>query len=501
MHSRRELLKSGTVAGGSVLSAIALDGKASGTARAADQRSAAAPFDFDTGNAIREVVIPTENPLFVSTGATGADVPLAVRHAILLNNAWFDSTAPYHPTAVGVASKLGRRPASEGRTNRNRNIAIMYASLRVLNTELPQFRAQWRAMMTSVGLNPDDTSENTTTPVGIGNKAGNAVLAFLLHDGMNQLGDEGGRKYNRQPFANYVGYRPVNTAHVLRDPSRWQPNIVTTGNGIFRVQEFITPQMAITRPYSFRNPAAFDVPPPSNSDWAHNRQGYKRQTDVVLKESAELTDAKKLLAENIDDKFRAYPPTIWYIADSRGYSLERYISLNFMVNVCIYDGTIAAWHFKRHYDSVRPFSAVRLLYGDKNVTAWGGPGKGTVNDIKGREWRSYINTADHPEYPSTSSTLSFAHAQAARRFTGTDEFGYSITFAPGSSLIEPGITPRRQTTLSWDTWTAWSQDCARARLIGGVHFPDSLAAGSALGKRVGDIVYDFVTAHIRGQTP
>ncbi|MFI0422826.1 vanadium-dependent haloperoxidase [Spongiactinospora sp. 9N601] len=499
MSSRRQLLK-GAVAGGALLPAAALDRLVSGTAHA-DHASAAVPFDFDTGNAIREVVIPAELPLFLSTGVSGSDVSLFLRHAVVLNNAWFDSTAPYHPTAIGVASNLGRRPASEGRTNRNRNIAIMYASFRILSTEMPRFRAHWRDMMTSVGLNPDDTAENTTTPAGIGNKAGNSVLAARLRDGMNQLGDEGGRKYNRQPYADYLGYRPVNTAHVLHNPSRWQPNIVTEGNGIFRAQEFVTPQLAVTRPYSYRNPQRFEVPPPENSDWTRNRQGYKRQTDEILKASAELTDATKLLAEQFDDKFKAYPPTVWHIADTRGYTLERYIALNFLVNVAIFDAAIAVWHFKRRYDAVRPFSAVRFLYGDQNVTAWGGPGQGTVSDIKGKEWRSYIETRDHPEYPSTSSALSFAHAQAARRFTGTDELGFSVTFAPGGSVIEPGLTPRRQTTLAWDTWTEWARDCARSRLLGGVHFPDSLAAGSRLGRPIGDLAYEFVAAHLRGETP
>ncbi|MEU4745147.1 DUF6851 domain-containing protein, partial [Actinosynnema sp. NPDC023658] len=77
----------------------------------------------------------------------------------------------------------------------------MYASYRVLNSQLPQFRAQWREMLVSTGLDPDNDSRDTTTPEGIGNRAGEAVIASRLHDGMNQLGDEGGRKYNRQPYA------------------------------------------------------------------------------------------------------------------------------------------------------------------------------------------------------------------------------------------------------------------------------------------------------------
>ena len=81
-------------------------------------------------------------------------------------------------------------------------------------------------MLISAGLDPDDTTENTSTAVGIGNLAGKAVVANRERDGMNQLGDEGGRKYNRLPYADYTGYEPVNTAYDLRDPSRWQPRVL-----------------------------------------------------------------------------------------------------------------------------------------------------------------------------------------------------------------------------------------------------------------------------------
>ena len=37
-----------------------------------------------------------------------------------------------------------------------------------------------------------------------------------------------------------------------------------------------------------------------------------------------------------------------------------------------FDTVIAIWNEKYRYHAVRPFSAIRLLYGDKPVTAWGG---------------------------------------------------------------------------------------------------------------------------------
>ncbi|MEV8437337.1 vanadium-dependent haloperoxidase [Actinosynnema sp. NPDC051121] len=459
------------------------------------------PFDLDTGNAIRDVVIPAENPLFRTT-VQPSDASLVIRYTVLLNNAWFDAIAPFHPTAVGIASRLGRRPASERRTNRERNIAILYASHRVLDSQLPRFRAQWRTMLVSAGLDPDDDSRDTATPAGIGNRAGEAVIASRLHDGMNQLGDEGGRRYDRQPYADYLGYRPVNTAETIHDPSRWQPNVVTGGNGAFRAQQFVTPQWSVTRPYSYGDPDEFDVPPPVNSDAVRDPAGYRRQADEILRASANLTDRQKVLAETFNDKFWALPPAYQHIAAVNDYDLDRFVFLDALSNVAPFDAGIACWHFKRRYDSVRPFTAIRHLYGDREITAWGGPGKGTVTDIRGSEWRSYLETADHPEYPSTSAAYCGAVAQAVRRFTGSDALGLSIRVAKGASLVEPGTTPRADTTLGpWKTLTEWEEDCGRSRLLGGVHFRSAIKAGRELGRRVGDRAYEFMKAHVEGTAP
>jgi hypothetical protein len=222
----------------------------------------AATFDFDQGNAGVEVIIPRVIPAILSVSPTASDATLVLRITTLITNAWFDAIAPYDPRAVGVYSRLGRRPATEAQTNRNMNIAMLYASYRVLNSLLPQHAADWRNMLASVGLDPDDDQQNTTTPIGIGNLAGHAVVAAREHDGMNQLGDEGGRRYNLQPYADYLGYKPVNTAYELRNPSRWQPGIVTRGGGIFQVQQFVTPQMRLTTPYSLRQPSGFPRPRP-----------------------------------------------------------------------------------------------------------------------------------------------------------------------------------------------------------------------------------------------
>jgi len=425
----------------------------------------AATFDFDSGNAGVEVIIPRVIPAILSVSPTASDATLVLRITTLITNAWFDAIAPYDSKAVGVYSRLGRRPASEGQTNRNMNIAMLYASYRVVNSLLPKHEADWRDMLASVGLDPDDNQQNTTTPIGIGNLAGNAVVAARVHDGMNQLGDEGGRQYNLRPYADYLGYKPINTAYELRNPSRWQPGIVTSGSGIFQVQQFVTPQMRVTRPYSYDNPDSFRAPVPSDSDH-HNRQAYQRQADEVLAASAALTDEQMMKAELFNNKLMSLGFSILFVSQVRGLSLPDFVRLDFLSNVAAFDTAVAVWNEKYRYDAVRPFSAIRYLYGNRPVTAWGGPGRGTVSNIPGSEWQSYLGTADHPEYPSGSASFCAAHAQASRRFLGSDELGFSVPIARGASTVEPGVTPATDIVLSFPTWTDFETDCGLSRFWG-----------------------------------
>ncbi|MDQ3255450.1 MAG: hypothetical protein M3R15_16395, partial [Acidobacteriota bacterium] len=121
-----------------------------------------------------------------------------------------------------------------------------------------------------------------------------------------------------------------------------------------------------------------------------------------------------------------------------------------------------------------------------------------VTDIPGSEWRSYLNTADHPEYPSGSASFCGAHAQASRLYFGSDNLGWSVPVARGSSAIEPGFTPAADIVLHFATWTEFEQDCGMSRLWGGVHFLPSIRAGHDIGHAIGNSAFQFVQAHLNG---
>ena len=61
-------------------------------------------------------------------------------------------------------------------------------------------------------------------------------------------------------------------------------------------------------------------------------------------------------------------------------------------------------------------------------------GVGPVDDIKGKEWRSYITTGPHSEYPSGTTCFCSTQAQVLRRYFNSDIMNHSVKFPRGSSF-------------------------------------------------------------------
>jgi len=424
----------------------------------------------------------------------GARPTIISRQMAIPMTAMYDAWAAYDAKAVGT--RLGgelRRPIVE-RTVANKEIAIAYAVYLTLVDLFPADKPWLAEQMRAMGHDPDDATTDLTKPQGIGRAAAMAVLAYRKDDGANQLGDQPGGK--AEPYADYTGYEPVNTAYDLKKHRRWQPRLVTSRYGIARIQHFVTPQYALTEPYSYEDPTDYGVPWPDKT--FGSKAKYKAQLDQVLAASAALTDEQKALSELFDDKIRSLGFSSVFASLSRGHSLMQFVHYDFTANMAAWDVGIIVWQEKTKYDAVRPFSAAVHVYGDDPVTAWGGPGMGTVDDIPASEWRPYLNTADHPEYPSGSASFCSAHAQASRLYFGDDDLNWTVPIPAGTSVVEPGVTPAVDVELFFPTWTDFETKCGYSRLDGGVHFEDAVLAGLDLGPEIGTGAYDFVQAHIAG---
>jgi membrane-associated phospholipid phosphatase len=423
--------------------------------------------------------------------------PMTARTLAMVHTAMYDAWAAYDAVAVGT--RLGsalRRPTQE-HTTANKEEAISHAAFRTLVDLFPDRVDVFRSLMQSRGYDPDDGTTDPASPVGIGNLAAAALLAFRHDDGSNQLNG----------YADYSGYAPVNGPldptfpgiTGLVDPSRWQP-LIHGG----KVQPWVIPHWRNVTPFALTSADQFLPPPP-----APVKSGeFRRQVQEVVNTQANLTERQKVIAEYwADGPSSEFPPGHWctiaqYASMRLGLTLDEDVKLFFVVANAVFDASIGAWAAKIHYDYVRPVSAVRFLKRGQKIRAWAGPGLGT-RVIDGAAWVPYqvptFRTPPFAEYVSGHSTFSAAGATVLRRFLGTDVYGACATIPAGSSKVEPGVVPAQAMELCWDTFSSAAEEAGISRLYGGIHFRQGNEEGLILGRHIGEEVWRKAQTYFDGR--
>lgn len=64
--------------------------------------------------------------------------------------------------------------------------------------------------------------------------------------------------------------------------------------------------------------------------------------------------------------------------------------------------------------------------------------------------------------------------------------------------MEPGIAPAKDVKVRFSTWTEFDKACARSRVDGGVHFKKTVERSLVFGEQFGDLAYEFVERHVKG---
>lgn len=475
----------------------------------------------------------------------------------VMTTAMYDAWAAYDDRAL--STRYGgtlRRPPSE-RTLENKLEAVSYAAFTVLVRVFPKQRADFEAHMARLGYRRNETTD-VTQPAGIGNVSARAVLGFRYKDGSNA-----GQGFAELTSSRYPErYRPVNRADpstgrvpggAAFDPNRWQPLRVPNGtmrdeqgNPIYRDdvpssytdQTFLTPHWGAVLPFAVSEPEEIRPPaPPRKGSTAIYVDGlgrvttedaaYDEQLDEILRMSASLTDREKVIAEFWADGPNTWtPPGHWNqiaegLAIRDGQTLDDSVKMFFALNGALLDSGVCCWESKRHYDYIRPQSAIRHKYYRQKVRAWGGPNRGT-QEIFGEEWRPYqaLNfvTPAFAEFTSGHSTFSGSAAEVLRRFTGTDALFDGVTrlgedydkdgeedllgehrVLPGRNMFES--TPNSVVVLRWMTLTEAADEAGWSRRYGGIHFQDGDLFARRVGKTIGGLAYTLSQSLWEGVVP
>ena len=416
-------------------------------------------------------------------------------------NAWTAYDQRAEPTTTSAAV---RRPIAE-RTDSNKRKAVSFAAYRaILNLFPTDTKNGAGALMTALGYDATDTSTDATTPAGIGNVACAALIEARRNDGSNQYGLLGP---SGAPYSDYTGYVPVNTPDAISDPNRWQPLCVPASTPrpcpAGNTQHAVAPFWGKVLPF---NPK-IKIPPTEGPDFYPGRD-YGDGVDRILKYSEELTDTTKTIAEYWADFPGTYlPPGHWstfaqFVSQRDGHTLDQDVKMFFAQSNAILDASIVSWGLKSEYDYIRPVSAVHFLKAGKQVTAWAGPGLGT-RTIDGGAWQPYqpanVITPPFSEYLSGHSIFSGAGAEVLKRFTGSDYFGFTFVKQPGTSDVEPGLTPATAITLSFNSFTEAANQAGLSRRYGGIHFIPGDLDARALGHKIGARDWKLAVEYFEGR--
>lgn len=463
----------------------------------------------------------------------------------LLGNAMYDAWTAYEPTPISTLLGDSLQRPSQENTQENKGEAVSYAAYGVLSELFPQQDPLFRQQMLGLGFNPDNDTTDQTTAAGIGNIMAENLMQFRRFDGSNQLGN----------YADTTGYESVNPTlpgqqPFLTDITRWAAEHVPIDDLNAPIQTALTPQWGEVIPFAlssgsqYRPPAPmpFLIDPLATADLQAGtitrRDGtvvpiskdligidinanFIAEAEAIIDFSANLTDEEKMIAEYWEDPSgTSFPPGHWleigqFVSQRDAHTLDEDALLFFALGNAVMDAGIATWEAKYFYDYARPVRVIRELgrlcligtedipgSGECFIDAWGGPEQGTQR-ILATEFITYQNpNADSsppfPEYTSGHSGFSTAAAEILNLFTGSDLYGDSITFPPGSSRFEPGFTPKSPVTLAWETFTEAANEAGISRCYGNIHFICGDLEGRKLGRQVGGEVWQRSQFFING---
>lgn len=148
------------------------------------------------------------------------------------------------------------------------------------------------------------------------------------------------------------------------------------------------------------------------------------------------------------------------VVQGRKLGLERAAEVHALTSLAIADAFISGWRDKYRWNVVRPVTYIRRVIDST--------------------WSPVVVTPPFPEYPSGHSIQSGAAAEILSRVLGDAAF-------EDSTQVSIGHAPRK-----YRTFREASEEAARSRIYGGIHYPMAVWSGLDQGRCVANKVLERV---------
>ena len=228
---------------------------------------------------------------------------------------------------------------------------------------------------------------------------------------------------------------------------RWRPTPPGFGDPL-------EPHWGTLQPLLSAEVCPIDPPPPF--DMAPGSR-FRAELDAVVEAGRAGGDSARLTAQYWDDQpvFTATPPGHWMaiaLEEAKRASLDVIPTAALLARVAMamHDSMVSAWHWKFHYDVVRPVTVMR--------------------DSGDSVWTPYLNSPPFPEYPSGHAAVSMAAATVLTEYIRIDGFT--------DTANQQSLGVARQ----YPSFEAAAQEAGWSRVLGGIHFPSGNVGGQRLGR-------------------
>ena len=150
-----------------------------------------------------------------------------------------------------------------------------------------------------------------------------------------------------------------------------------------------------------------------------------------------------------------------------GRDLLDHARLFALLNLALADAATSVFDAKYAYTFWRPVTAIQNADLDDNSR--------TTLDTG---WFPFLTTPPHPEYPAAHGVIQTAGARVLEKYFG-QHYGFDTT-----SATVPGVTRH------YDDFDAFAEEGGFARILGGMHFRNSIEVGHRQGKSVANWILD-----------
>jgi hypothetical protein len=232
------------------------------------------------------------------------------------------------------------------------------------------------------------------------------------------------------------------------------------------------PDFSVARPFALDSLSQFRSPEPPSMQ----SEEYTRDFNEV-----KMYGGKNSTARSEDQTHYAH---WWAEFGEHGWNrigritaIERKLPMNptnrmfALINMGLYDLYLASFESKYHYDTWRPFTAIRNAESDDNPS--------TAGDNK---WEPEMVTPPWPEYPSTHAAVGTLGAEIVTNVYGTPDVSFTM-----ESVTAPSGSPGR----TYTNLDKAADDCADSRVMNGYHF----RFGTKEGKKQGRAIAKFILAN------